>query len=135
MPDLTKPEGVPAADRPTIAPPAAHAAAQAATHTAAHGQKLALASALHVLQRTDPGLAALVASGRPYVRCGAGCGFVAVSSDPLENRRALEAHNCPNSPDTFEDGPRRSWLSLVYLVIAVVGIAGLVLVVFAERGQ
>jgi len=71
---------------------------------------------------------ALIADGRPFVRCA--CGFVAVSDSKTENRWALEEHPCPHRADVEEDGEDR-WYHHVFslwglLILVVVASAVLV---------
>jgi hypothetical protein len=50
-----------------------------------------------------PDLAALLADGRPFVRCG--CGFVAISVSVVSNNEALEEHPCPHRADSDDKEP------------------------------
>lgn len=70
------------------------------------------------LQRTDPTLAALISAGQPYVRCS--CGFVAVSTSPVENRRALEEHPCRHRQNAGADEDERvPWYTILFTPFGV----------------
>ena len=75
---------------------------------------------------------ALIADGRPFIRCP--CGFVAISSSPDANREALEEHACPMEPSTQPRQPRSShwydflnsfWGLMIVLVVAWAVLAGM----------
>lgn len=95
--------------------------------------------ALVNLQMSDPGLASLVADGRPFVRCGTGCGFVAVSDSAGENRRALEEHPCPNGEGEAPPSPQiryvdrtpKPWHASLFSLpgLAIVTVLGLVILI------
>lgn len=81
----------------------------------------------------DP-TAALIADGRPFIRCP--CGFIAISSNPDANREALEEHDCPQVPVEPPRPPRaRYWydflstfwgfaivLTVAWAVLAALGV-------------
>lgn len=70
---------------------------------------------------------AVLADGRPFIRCG--CGLLIVSDNAYRNREAFEEHNCPLSSGA-ED---RAWyvqvlyfLSLCAVLFAVLLSVGVV---------
>lgn len=79
-------------------------------------------------------VAALVADGRPFVRCS--CGFVAMSSNATDNESALAEHPCPNVV-AEEGGDEVSWLHFVFsfwgLVIIGVIVYGVLMGIGAYR--
>lgn len=62
------------------------------------------------LNDTAPNEAALLADGRPVIRCG--CGFLAVSDDQQDNQWAYTDHvnsACPNAPARPVVEKREPW--------------------------
>jgi hypothetical protein len=82
--------------------------------------------ALRYLATKDPELAALIECGRSFVRCGFGCGFLAVASyQENDTTAALTQHPCPSRPAAGQDrqtGTRKaSWTSLPERVFSLWG--------------
>jgi hypothetical protein len=124
-PNLAKDD--PAADPPPGTQPA-EPGSVAVTHAAAveearQAGSTARREALRRLETNDAELAALLADGRAFVRCGDGCGFLAVSADQNQNRLAVDRHECP---DTFFHGEGVSWVSYVFPWPAIIIVATIV---------
>ncbi len=79
-------------------------------------------------------LAALLADGRPFLRCA--CGFLAVSNSATDNESALSEHPCPNgsvAPGGVE-AVETSWLGHVFSFWGLVLVAMLVYAVLMGIG-
>ncbi len=112
MTSLTKdqpdqPDQIDSADTPALEPaagPEEEGGSAAVRHAAAAEQVVQeqgreLREALAALGKEDAELAAVLATGVPFIRCG--CDFLAVSPDQYQNRLAVDRHSCTESE---EDG-------------------------------
>jgi hypothetical protein len=87
-------------------------------------QQLQQGRALHGAAHRNPSLAALIATGTPFIRCNQ-CGFVVLSPDPVANQAAADGHTCEGS--TIEDVMKHGvWAAVILICVLVIPFAILV---------